>query len=281
MSVTKDRLMLVALQMTSGPSVEDNLDYVRNELSELDTDEQEVLVVLPECFICFGAGDKALLSIAEKLGQGSMQSALSDMAREFGVWLVAGTIPLKSDVDENKFTASCLFFCPEGKLLDEYQKIHLFDVDVSDNTRSYRESNYTQAGNKVCVVETPFGRVGLAVCYDVRFAGLFQAMQGIDVLVLPSAFTRVTGEAHWHPLLQARAIENQCYVVAAGQTGVHANGRETHGHSSIWSPWGELLCEIRKDEGLAMFPMDKKRLADIRQSIPMSKHNKFRSEIVE
>lgn len=272
---------LIALQMTSSPSVRDNIDDIKSQLRALGNITQETLVVLPECSVCLGGGDKMLLGLAEDYGQGPIQKALSDLSKEFGIWLVAGTIPLKSQSDEHKFTASCLLFDPAGECLAEYQKIHLFDVNVSDNMRVYRESDYTQAGNKVCVVDTPFGRLGIAVCYDLRFAGLFQAMDEIDVLALPSAFTKVTGEAHWQPLLQARAIEKQCYVVASGQTGIHANNRETYGHSGIWSPWGELLCEVRKDRGLAMFPMDKARLAEIRQSIPMSEHNKFRSSFVE
>jgi predicted amidohydrolase len=272
---------LIALQMNSSSSVQDNIDHVRSQLSSMGALSEETLVVLPECFASLGGGDKMLLSLAEDYGHGPIQAFLSELAKDFGIWLVAGTVPLKSQSDKHKFTASCLLFDPLGCCIAEYQKIHLFDVKVSDSMGVYRESDYTQAGNKVCVVETPFGRLGLAVCYDLRFAGLFEAMGEIDVLVLPSAFTQVTGEAHWHPLLQARAIEKQCYVVAAAQTGVHENNRETYGHTSIWSPWGELLCEVRKEIGIAMFPMSKARLSDIKQSIPVSEHNKFRSSFVE
>jgi nitrilase len=272
---------LIALQMTSSPSVRGNLEFIRAQLRSMGQAAQDTLVVLPECCVCFGGGDKMLMSIAEEYGEGPIQEALSNLSKEFGIWLVAGTIPLKSQSDKSKFTASSLLFDPTGQCLTEYQKIHMFDAQVSDNTGVYRESDYTQAGDKVCVIDTPFGRLGIAVCYDLRFAGLFQAMDEVDVLALPSAFTQVTGEAHWRPLLQARAIEKQCYVVAAAQIGVHVNSRETYGHSSIWSPWGELLCEVRKDKGLVMFPMDITRLAEIRQSIPMSEHNKFRSSFVE
>jgi nitrilase len=272
---------LIALQMTSTTSVEENFSFIREQLTAIGKVSTDTLVVLPECFVCLGGGDKMLLSIAEDYGQGLIQNTLSELAKEFGIWLVAGTIPLKSESDKSKFTASCLLFDPSGNCIVEYQKIHLFDVTVADNMRVYKESDYTQAGNKVCVVDTPFGRLGIAVCYDLRFAGLFQAMGDIEILALPSAFTQVTGKAHWHPLLQARAIEKQCYVVAAAQTGIHENNRETYGHSSIWSPWGELLCEVRKDKGLAMFPMSRERIDEIRQSIPVSVHNKFRSSFIE
>jgi nitrilase len=272
---------LIALQMTSTPSIEENVSEIRAQLKAFGKVSQETLVVLPECFVCFGAGDKVLLSIAEEYGKGPIQQALGELSKEFGIWLVAGTIPLKSKTERSKFTASSLLFDPSGQIVTEYQKVHLFDVSVADNMKVYSESQYTQAGDKVCVVDTPFGRLGIAVCYDLRFPGLFQAMGEVDVLALPSAFTQVTGEAHWHPLLQARAIENQCYVVAAAQTGLHDNNRETYGHSSIWSPWGEMLCEMRRDKGLVLFPMNKQRMREIRQAMPVSEHNKFRSYFVE
>ncbi|WP_088329514.1 carbon-nitrogen hydrolase family protein [Lacimicrobium sp. SS2-24] len=271
---------LVALQMISTPEPQQNLQQVDRLLANLDVSEP-TLVVLPECFACFGGSDKRQLELAEQPGAGPIQSALASMAKQYGVWLVAGTMPLRSQRDPNKFTASNLLFNPAGEQVAEYQKIHLFDVQVDDNTRSYKESATTEAGKNVVVVDTPFGRLGLAVCYDLRFPGLFQAMDDVDVLTLPSAFTQVTGQAHWMPLLQARAIEKQCYMVAANQGGEHENGRQTYGHSVILSPWGEVLNMIRKGEGIIQAPVDEKALQKIRANMPVRQHNQFRSYSIE
>lgn len=272
---------LIALQMTSSPAVADNLQTVEQALASL-TVKQPTLVVLPECFACFGGSDKGLLAIAETYGDGPIQAALCAMAKRYGVWLVAGSMPIKSQLAD-KFTASCLLINDCGELVVEYQKIHLFDVQVADNTGSYLESRYTQPGNKLVVQDTPFGKLGLAVCYDLRFAGMFQAMSELgplDVLALPAAFTRKTGQAHWQALLAARAIELQCYMVAANQTGEHANKRQTFGHSCIISPWGETLCEISEQPGLIQTRLDLALLSRIRRDMPVNHHNKFRSYLV-
>lgn len=267
---------LAALQMVSTPNVEENLLVVENAIKQQSVGS---LMVLPECFACFGAGDKALLKISEQLGQGQIQAKLAELSKRYGVWIVAGTIPLKTE-DNQKYTASSLVFNDQGDCVAEYQKIHLFDVQVEDSTGSYLESKYTQAGKELVVIDSPFGRLGLAVCYDVRFAGMFQAMEQIDVLVLPSAFTRATGAAHWHALIQARAIEKQCYLVAANQGGIHANGRETYGHSSIVSPWGVILDSRSEGEGKVSTYFDDKELKRIRRSMPVHQHNQFRSHFV-
>ncbi|MAD18228.1 MAG: amidohydrolase [Alteromonadaceae bacterium] len=273
---------LIALQMTSTPDVTENLNFVEQQLAQLTVNEP-ALVVLPECFACFGGGDKALLSIAESLGDGPIQARLMGMAKQYGVWLVAGSMPLKSE-NPDKFTASCLLINDAGERVTEYQKIHLFDVQVADNTKTYCESKYTQAGSAVVSVpDTPFGHLGLAICYDVRFPGLFQAMaehKALDVIALPAAFTQKTGEAHWQALLSARAIENQCYLVAAGQTGVHANQRQTHGHSCIISPWGETLAESPQSVGVINAQLEPAILNRIRRDMPVYTHNKFRSYLV-
>lgn len=270
---------LVACQFVSGPDTQKNLDQVELFLSQLDADKP-TLVVLPECFACFGAGDKYLLQIAEPKGQGPIQDRLQRMAKQFKVWLVAGTVPLKAHT-EGKYTASTLIYNNEGELVDEYQKIHLFDVQVEDNTGHYLESRYTQAGEHLTVIDTPFGRVGVAVCYDIRFAGMFAAMGELDLLVLPSAFTEKTGAAHWHALLKARAIEKQCYLVAANQGGVHENGRQTYGHSCIISPWGSVLSEVAKDPGMITAKLNRDEIDKIRRAMPVQQHNKFRSYLVK
>jgi predicted amidohydrolase len=269
---------LVAMQLVSVPEVSENLRALQIQLEKLQV-STNTLVVLPECFACFGGGDSAMLAVAEVKNSGPIQQALKTLARQYGVWLVAGTLPLKTS-DPTKMTASCLLIDDAGQVVDEYQKIHLFDVQVADNTGTYMESRHTHPGNQVVVVDTPFGRLGMAVCYDIRFPGLFQAMGQIDIITLPSAFTQKTGQAHWQALLRARAIENQCYLIAANQGGDHPNGRQTYGHSCIISPWGEIEAEIRYGEGLAQSHLDLARLESIRLSMPVHQHNKFRSHLV-
>lgn len=270
---------LSACQLISGPDLADNLDQVEAFVAGVK-EQGDTLVVLPECFACFGAGDKFLLSIAEHKGDGVIQQRLSDIARKYAVWLVAGTIPLKTD-NPDKYSASCLVYDNAGHAVAEYQKIHLFDVNIEDNTGQYLESRYTQAGSSLSVLDTPFGKLGIAVCYDIRFAGMFEAMGQLDVLALPSAFTETTGSAHWHSLLKARAIENQCYLVAANQGGEHENGRQTYGHSCIISPWGQNLAEIAKGAGIVSAPMNPDEITKIRRAMPVRQHNKFRSYFVQ
>ena len=272
---------LVAVQMCSTPDVDVNFAMLNEELKKLP-ESRPTLVVLPECFACFGAGDKALLAIAETPGSGPIQQKLRELAIKYSLWLVAGSIPLKTD-NPDKFTASCLLIDDKGEIKHEYQKIHMFDVQVADNTGSYVESRSTQAGKQIVVADTPFGKLGLAVCYDLRFPGLFAQMgelNHLDVIALPAAFTYATGEAHWQSLLAARAIENQCYVIAANQSGTHANKRHTFGHSCIISPWGETLVQITHQPGIVQSQLDNTLLADIRRKMPVNQHNKFRSRLV-
>ena len=272
---------IVAIQMSSSPMVEDNLFFVEQQLKLLPP-QRPCLVVLPECFLCFGGGDKLIMNIAEDLGLGPIQQKLSQFACEYGVWLVAGSMPITCEIAD-KYTASCFLIDDHGEFVEEDQKIHLFDVQVADNTGTYLESRHTKAGTKLIVINTPFGNLGLAVCYDIRFSGMFVAMNQIaqlDVLALPAAFTQQTGQAHWHSLLTARAIENQCYIVAANQTGKHRNKRQTYGHSCIISPWGEKLVELPHDTGMIHAQIDHQLLADIRSKMPVNQHNKFRSHLV-
>ena len=269
---------LVAVQMTSTPSVEENLSYIERELANNQV-EKDSLVVLPECFACFGTRDGEVLKVAECKGDGVIQRRLAALAKKHQIYLVSGTFPLKTD-DDSKFSAACLLFGPDGSILADYRKIHLFDVSVDDSTGSYKESRYTQAGNSVVTVQTPIGNIGLAVCYDVRFPGLFMAMGDIDILVLPAAFTKKTGEVHWHTLVKSRAIEKQCYLVAANQTGQHQNGRETFGHSMVVSPWGDILTELPSNTGLIQTSVDIAKRHAIKQNMPVAEHNRFRSQFV-
>jgi predicted amidohydrolase len=269
---------LSAIQLTATTDIEHNLATITKFLSQLPADEQH-LVVLPECCLFFGGSDSAQLTLArENAAHHYGQQALSELAKQFGVYLVAGSIPIATSADSLKFYNTCLVFNPDGDLISRYQKIHLFDVDVNDRARNYRESLYTQAGDQVVVTSLPFANVGLSICYDVRFPELYRQLtqQGADIICVPAAFTQVTGQAHWLPLLQARAIENQVYIVAAGQQGQHENGRETYGHSVIIDPWGEVKTMKAQGEGLISCQFSAEKIKQVRQAIPVAKHNRFR-----
>ena len=271
------QVQLTALQMSSRPDPQDNLAIVAKLLEQLPAARPQ-LVVLPEAFSCFGAGDRAQLALAEPYKDGEVQRQLAALAKKHEVYLVGGTLPI--DAGE-RFSAASILFGPDGAILNRYDKIHLFDVDVADNTKEYRESKWTQPGSKVVTTETDFGVVGMAVCYDLRFPELFRALRqaGSQIIVLPSAFTQVTGKAHWHALVRARAIEQQVFIVAPGQVGEHANGRETFGHSIIVSPWGEILAEQELDEGVVSVSVDVADIEPIRKQMPVAQQNQF--EVVQ
>lgn len=274
---------LSAIQLTSTPEPEQNLAQVALYLQQLSTayhDSLPHLVALPECFAVFGGGDGLQLRHQAALGQGLIQQRCAALAQQFGVFLLAGSLPTHSP-DPGRFSASSILFGPDGRILADYQKMHLFDVEVTDSTGSYRESASTYAGQKISLVELDGLKLGLSVCYDVRFPGLMQALmaQGMQLLTVPSAFTRVTGEAHWHTLLRARAIENQCFVLAPNQTGVHANGRETYGHSLIIDPWGRVVADAGTAPGWISAQIDVTDCAVLRQKMPLAQHNRFNSEL--
>ncbi len=268
---------LSALQLNSKASVETNLQTIAKLLEKLTQETvSEHFVVLPECCLFFGAGDKAQLQLAQNTQvqpaqkMSELQIALGILAKKYSVTLIAGTIPILSD-DNEKFTNSSCAFSSNGELIARYDKIHLFDVNVEDNEKNYCESRFTQAGKSPRIVKTPFANIGLTVCFDVRFPSLYQKLTklGADIITVPSAFTRVTGKAHWQTLLQARAIENQVYIIAAGQEGVHENGRETWGHSMIISPWGEILACLETGEGIISSEYISEEIKKIRASMPL------------
>ena len=279
--VSKKMVKLSAIQLSSTPNVEQNIKAIANQLAKLtqtsnsaDTDH---IVVLPECCLFFGASDQAQLSLAEQSkndlkGKSELQSSLSQLAKQYKVTLIGGTIPILAESGD-KFTNTSCVFNSLGELITRYDKIHLFDVNVEDSEKTYFESRYTQAGNQACIAKTPMANIGLSVCFDVRFPLLYQKLSelGADIITVPSAFTRVTGRAHWQTLLQARAIENQVYIVAAGQEGVHANGRETWGHSMIISPWGEILACLEQGEGIVTSDYIPLEIQRIRTSMPLKR----------
>jgi len=272
---------LSAIQLNSKTSVEQNLQAIAKQLATLTqtiASEYEHVVVLPECCLFFGANDKVQLQLAKstQIKQSQMiselQIALAQLAKKYNVTLIAGTIPILSE-DNEKFTNSSCAFNSNGELIGRYDKIHLFDVNVADSEKNYCESRFTQAGKSPCIVKTSVATIGLTVCFDVRFPLLYQKLTtlGADIITVPSAFTRVTGKAHWQTLLQARAIENQVYIIAAGQEGVHENGRETWGHSMIISPWGEILTGIESGEGIISCDYNPEEVKRIRASMPLKR----------
>ncbi|OGI56743.1 MAG: acyltransferase, partial [Candidatus Muproteobacteria bacterium RIFCSPHIGHO2_02_FULL_60_13] len=239
---------MAAVQMVSGPVVSENLDEAGRQIAAASAAGAQ-LVVLPENFALMPLNDADRLAAAEPDGKGPIQDFLATQSRQHRVWLVGGTIPLAAKT-AGKVRAACLMFNDRGERVARYDKIHLFDVELS-NGEKYHESNSFEPGEKVVVVNTPYGKLGLAVCYDLRFPELFRRLleQGAEIFAVPSAFTAHTGKAHWEVLVRARAIENLVYVVAAAQGGRHANGRETYGDSMIVSPWGEVLTRLPDGAG--------------------------------
>jgi nitrilase len=281
-------MKVYVLQMCSSPNVSENLSFIKQQLNDTSADLTNAIVVLPECFAAFGASDSQNQEIAESLNEGEIQTQLSALASQYSMYLVAGTFPISDDANglnkaSNKVKPVTLVYSPQGDLIAHYQKIHLFDVDVEDGVGSYRESDNWIAGEQLVCFDTEFGRIGLAICYDLRFPGLFQALrdEGADVIILPSAFTEKTGAAHWQVLLQARAIENQVYMIGCDQAGTHKNGRQTFGHSMIVDPWGTVIFNAEKELGLFGTKLNYDNLTKVRQSMPIKKHNKFVSRNIK
>lgn len=266
---------VAVIQMNSGDAVADNLEQAR-VLIEQAAAAGAVLAVLPENCAFMGAKERDKLAHAEADGSGPIQQFFAGLAARLRLWLLPGTVPIRADAD-HVYAASCLYNA-SGERVARYDKIHLFDVDVGEGER-YRESHSIAAGApQPCVADTPVGRMGLSVCYDLRFPELFraQAAAGATLLNVPAAFTARTGAAHWHTLLKARAVENQCFVLAAGQGGPHPGGRSTYGHSLIIDPWGETLAEVAGDQpGIAVAELDPKRLRSVRESFPALRHRRL------
>ncbi|MEW6332133.1 MAG: carbon-nitrogen hydrolase family protein [Pseudomonadota bacterium] len=267
---------LAAVQMASGPRVPDNLAEA-GRLIAAATAAGARLVVLPENFALMPLNDADRLTAVEKDGSGPIQEFLSAQAKQHRLWIVGGTIPLAAN-DPGKVRAACLVFNDRGERVARYDKIHLFDVQL-DNGETYRESSRFEPGDEIVVVETPYGKLGLAVCYDLRFPELFRRLQeqGAEIFAVPAAFTAHTGKAHWEVLVRARAIENLVYVIASAQHGRHVNGRETHGDSMIVNPWGEILVRLAHGTGHAMADCDHARLQQVRRSLPSIHHRRLGS----
>ena len=261
-------MKLAAVQMISGPEVAPNLATAGSLIAEAAAAGAQ-LVALPEYFPLIGASDIDRLAARERDGSGPIQDFLASAARQHGIWLVGGSIPLQAD-DPAKLRNSCLVYGPEGQRAARYDKIHLFGF--RKGTESYDEAATIERGDQVVAFDTPLGRVGIAICYDLRFPELFRALGTLDLLVLPAAFTETTGRAHWEMLLRARAVENQCYLLASAQGGLHPTGRMTHGNSMIIDPWGDILARMDKGEGVVIAEFDPQRISDTRASLPALKH---------
>lgn len=271
--------IVAAIQMNSGADVGANLERAGALLAEAAARGAR-LAVLPENFAFMGAHETDKLAHREPLGQGPLQAFLAATAARLGLWLVGGTLPLQVPGREDKVYAASLLYDPQGRRVAHYDKLHLFDVDVmrQGSSERYRESNSIEYGAVPCApAPTDAGRLGLTVCYDLRFPELYRrlAADGAEVLSVPSAFTEKTGEAHWQVLLRARAIENQCYVIAPNQSGTHPGGRRTWGHSMVIDPWGEVLAEQAAGEGVVTADLDLTRLAEIRRNMPCLHHRRL------
>ena len=265
-------MSLAVIQMVSQSDVLANLVQARRLLEQAAAGGAQ-LAVLPENFAAMGRRDTADIGRAEALGQGPILPWLKQTARDLNLWIVAGTLPLPPEGQpEARVNACSLLINGEGEQVARYDKLHLFDVDVSDNRGRYRESDDYAQGKRVVVADTPVGKLGLSVCYDLRFPELYRHLGEMTALVLPAAFTAVTGEAHWEVLLRARAIENQCYAIAAAQGGVHSSGRRTHGHSMIIDPWGRIVAELPEGEGVLWADLDPALLASVRNRLPALRH---------
>jgi len=277
---------LTAIQIVSNDCIDDNLMQIQTQLSRLPRLDKTIhhIVLLPENALCLG--DKSLyFKVAERLGTGPVQTSLSQLAKQYHCTLICGSFPIQSASSEKIYTTS-LVYSPQGALIAHYHKMHLFDADVSDTHGTYRESDSFMAGQDVNVVDCGFAKIGLAICYDLRFPSLFQRLRelGADIIVIPAAFTYKTGEAHWQVLLQARAIETQCYVLAANQGGEHFidhpdyRPRHTFGHSMIVNEWGTVITSLTMENGFVQADFNRFELQQTRHNMPVQQHNRFTCE---
>jgi len=268
LDVNQDIIKMAAIQMASGPQVAANLSEAER-LIEIAANQGAKLVVLPEYFAIMGLKETDKVAVREEEGKGPIQDFLKKIAKKHKIWLIGGSVPIVSNFP-NKVRNSCLVYDDKGKQVARYDKIHLFGLDLGNE--HYHEENTIESGNKLQVVDTPFGKIGLSICYDLRFPELFRAMGDVNIIVVPSAFTDTTGKAHWETLIRARAIENLSYVIAPAQGGYHLSGRETHGNSMIVDPWGVILDRLPRGSGVVIAAMNPQYQQSLRKSLPALKH---------
>ena len=265
---------LAAVQITTGPDIEKNLAAIAEQI-QIAAQQGANIVALPEVFACYDSQQYLVLGEHEMTAQGRLRSQMSAWAKTNGVYLIGGTIPVL-EPEENKVYPRCYFYSDQGEELGFYDKIHLFDVDIDDAQGRYRESDMFLSGDEIKVFPTPYGNVGLTVCYDLRFPYLYDRLRkaGADIISVVAAFTATTGKAHWQALLQARAIEQQCYVLASNQWGQHDEKRQTFGHSMVISPWGEVLDQLPTGQGIASAEIDLAEVQRIRSIMPIANHQR-------
>jgi nitrilase len=262
------RYLAAAIQMVSGPEVAPNLEAADRLIGEAARNGAR-LVALPEYFCILGRHETDKIKVRERDGDGPIQAFLAGAARRHRVWIVGGTLPLECG-DPQRARSACMVFDSAGRRVARYDKIHLFGF--RRGAEIYDESRTIEPGSERIALDSPFGRLGLSICYDVRFPELYRAAGEIDVWFVPSAFTATTGRAHWEPLLRARAIENLAFVVAPAQGGMHPNGRQTHGHTMIVDPWGQMIAEHAEGEAVVAAEIDLDRIAEARRELPALEH---------
>ncbi len=259
---------IAGVQMASGPNVAANLNEAQR-LIGMAVEQGAKLVALPEYFGIMGMKEHDKVKVREEEGKGPIQQFLSETAQKHGIWVVGGSVPLVAD-DAGKVRNSCLVYDDQGRRVARYDKIHLFGFEMGEER--YSEERTIEPGNEVKVIDSPFGRIGLSICYDLRFPELYRAMKDVDLILVPSAFTETTGKAHWETLIRARAIENLAYVLAPAQGGYHLNGRETHGDSMIVDPWGVVLDRLPRGSGVVTAGINPEYIRRLRESLPALAH---------
>ena len=266
---------VAAIQMCSTSDLNDNLQRAQELLAQAAHSGAQ-LAVLPENFAYYGSRELRQAAHLEAEASGPVRQFLSQQARQHKLWIVAGTIPLAT-ADDPRGYAACLVYDSDGRERCQYHKIHLFDVNVEDAHKCYRESDDYRPGEHIQVIATPFGKLGLSVCYDLRFAELYRQMadQGAEIVVVPSAFTAATGAAHWELLLRARAVENQCFMVGANMGDRHHPKRPTWGGSAIVHPWGTVLAELEEGEGVISAQLDLNEITRLQDNMPIASHRRL------
>ncbi|WP_462170317.1 carbon-nitrogen hydrolase family protein [Pseudoalteromonas xiamenensis] len=269
--------LVFALQMNATCNAQENIDFIDEQISALNLQEP-ALICLPEACLAFcrNVAENQKLATEHEM----WLKTFGELCLRHNVWLAIGSMPVPAP--DGRYYAASILLNNDGQIVGDYHKLHLFDVTVADGTGNYHESKGTAPGQHIQVLKTPFGKIGLSICYDMRFPSLFQQLRalGAEIILVPSAFTTVTGEAHWHVLLRSRAIETQCYVIAAAQVGLHENGRQTYGHSLIVSPWGNVVSELGSGVGMIQAELDFDKLQEIRQAMPLVNHNRFLEQLV-
>jgi len=265
-------MRVAVIQMASGSIIQANLQEAEKLINNAVSDGAE-LILLPENFGLIGANPEDVIEFSEAPGQGPIQDFLAQQSSKHHVIIAGGTVPMQSN-HPRRYRNACLVYDRKGDCIARYDKIHLFDVALPDNSENYQESEVIEPGDQVVVVETGGVKLGLAICYDLRFPEMFRILidKGAEVILLPAAFTAETGKAHWHPLIKARAIENLAYIIASAQGGYHVNGRETYGHSLIVDPWGNILDEIASGSGFAIANINLEQQGQIRERFPVLDH---------